>query len=67
MVAWTGDYKKIGDELIMADGIIGSLYQIIGLPNNFAGEIFAYAIACILFIVLFVMMFLVPMWLLKRY
>lgn len=50
----------------MTDGIIGSLYQVIGLPNNFAGEIFAYAIACILFIVLFVMMFLVPVWLLKR-
>ena len=66
MVARTGDYKKVGGELIMTDGIIGSLYQVIGLPNNFAGEIFAYAIACILFIVLFVMMFLVPMWLLKR-
>lgn len=50
----------------MTEGIIGSLYQIIGEPNNFAGEIFAYSIASILFIVLFVGMFLVPVWLLKR-
>lgn len=50
----------------MDTGIIGSLDQIIGIPNNLAGEIFVYATAAILFVVLFTMMFLIPMWLLKR-
>lgn len=51
----------------MTEGIIGGLIQIIGEPNNFGGEIFLYAVSAVLFIILFVCMFLIPIWLLKRH
>lgn len=47
-------------------GFIDGLIQIIGAPNNFAGQIFIYGICAFLFVTLFAVMFLLPTYLLRR-